>query len=95
MFIDNECKRDYLYNKTLENRERFTLFEKIRQIISDQFETDEEYITLKTQFEEDLDADYIDMIDLAMTLEDEFSVEVPDEALEKFKTVADVVEFLD
>lgn len=71
------------------------MFEKIRQIISDQFETDEEYITLKTQFEEDLDADYIDMIDLAMTLEDEFSVEVPDEALEKFKTVADVVEFLD
>lgn len=71
------------------------MFEKIREIISDQFETDEEYITLKTQFEEDLDADYIDMIDLAMTLEDEFHVEVPDEALEKFKTVADVVKFLD
>ncbi|MBQ7580405.1 MAG: acyl carrier protein [Clostridia bacterium] len=71
------------------------MFEKIRKILCDQFETDEEFITLKTQFEEDLDADYIDMIDLAMTLEDEFSVEVPDEALEKFKTVADVVEFLD
>lgn len=71
------------------------MFEKIRRIISEQFETDEEYITLKTQFEDDLDADYIDMIDLAMTLEDEFSVEVPDEAIEKFKTVADVVSFLD
>lgn len=71
------------------------MFEKIKKILCDQFETDEEFITLKTQFEEDLDADYIDMIDLAMTLEDEFSVEVPDEALEKFKTVADVVEFLD
>lgn len=71
------------------------MFEKIRRIISEQFETDEEYITLKTQFEDDLDADYIDMIDLAMTLEDEFSVEVPDKAIEKFKTVADVVSFLD
>lgn len=71
------------------------MFEKIREIICDQFEVDDDFVTLKTQFEEDLDADYIDMIDLAMTLEDEFSVEVPDEAIEKFKTIADVVEFLD
>lgn len=71
------------------------MLEKIKEILSEQFDVDEEYITLDTMFEDDLDADYIDMIDLAMTFEDEFSVEVPDEALEKFKSVADVIDFLE
>lgn len=71
------------------------MLEKIKEILSEQFDVDEEYINLDTMFEDDLDADYIDMIDLAMTFEDEFSVEVPDEALEKFKSVADVIDFLE
>ena len=71
------------------------MFEKVREILSEQFECDEELITSETQFEDDFDADYIDMIDLAMTLEDEFSVEVPDEALEKIKSVSDLIDFLE
>ena len=71
------------------------MLEKVRKILSEQFEYDEELITPETQFENDLDADYIDMIDLAMTLEDEFSVEVPDEALEKIESVSDLIDFLE
>jgi len=71
------------------------IFEKVRDIICEQFELEEENVTLETVIAEDLDADSIDLIDLAMTLEDEFEMEVPDEALEKFNTVSDIVEFLD
>lgn len=70
------------------------LFEKIRAIISDQFDIPEEDLTEDTSFLE-IDADEMDMIDLAMTLEDEFRVEVPDEALEDFETLGDIVKFLD
>ena len=70
------------------------LFEKIRAIISEQFDIPEEDLTEDTSFLE-LDADEMDMIDLAMTLEDEFRVEVPDEALESFETLGDIVKFLD
>lgn len=70
------------------------LFEKIRAIISDQFDIPEEDLTEDTSFLE-IDADEMDMIDLAMTLEDEFRVEVPDEALESFETLGDIVKFLD
>ncbi len=70
------------------------LFEKIRAIICDYFELDEDEVTPETTFA-DIGADSLDMVDLAMTLEDDFRVEVTDEALEKFATVADVVEYIE
>lgn len=77
------------------SKESIILFEKLREILCEQFGVDEDYITQDTEFETDLDADSIDMIDLAMSLEDEFQVEVPDEELENFKTVSDVMKFID
>lgn len=71
------------------------VYEKVKKILSDQFDTDYERITGDTVIADELDADSIDLIDLAMTLEDEFHMEVPDEALEKFVTVDDIVSFLD
>ena len=71
------------------------VFEKVRDIICDQFELDEEEVTLETVIREDLDADSLDLIDLVMTLEDEFSVEVPDEALEEIRTVEDIVKYIE
>ena len=71
------------------------VFEKVRDIICDQFELDEEDVTLETVIREDLDADSLDLIDLVMTLEDEFSVEVPDEALEEIRTVEDIVKYIE
>ncbi|MBQ5995717.1 MAG: acyl carrier protein [Clostridia bacterium] len=71
------------------------VFEKVREIICDQFELDEDDVTLETVIREDLDADSLDLIDLVMTLEDEFSVEVPDEALENIVTVEDIVKYIE
>ena len=71
------------------------MFEKIREILCEQFDVDEDIISMETLLEDDLDADSIDLIDIAMSLEDEFFVEVPDEALEKFCTVGDIVAFIE
>lgn len=69
--------------------------EKIKKIISEQFGIGENDITSETVLLEDLDADSLDLIDLAMSLEDEFEVEVPDEELENFKTVGDIVKYIE
>ncbi|MBP3329629.1 MAG: acyl carrier protein [Clostridia bacterium] len=69
--------------------------EKIKKIISEQFALSEDDITEDTVIMEDLDADSLDLIDLAMSLEDCFEVEVPDEELENFKTVGDIVKYIE
>lgn len=69
--------------------------EKIKKIISEQFAIHEDDITEDTVLLEDLDADSLDLIDLAMSLEDCFEVEVPDEELENFKTVGDIVKYIE
>ncbi|MBE6783190.1 MAG: acyl carrier protein [Ruminococcaceae bacterium] len=69
--------------------------EKIKKIISEQFAISEDEISEDTVLMEDLDADSLDLIDLAMSLEDCFEVEVPDEELENFKTVGDIVKFVE
>ena len=69
--------------------------EKIKNIISEQFAIPEDDITVDTVLLEDLDADSLDLIDLAMSLEDCFEVEVPDEELENFKTVGDIVRYIE
>ncbi len=69
--------------------------EKIKNIISEQFGIPADDITKDTVILEDLDADSLDLIDLAMSLEDCFEVEVPDEELENFKTVGDIVKYIE
>ncbi len=69
--------------------------EKIKNIISEQFAISADDITEDTVLMEDLDADSLDLIDLAMSLEDCFEVEVPDEELERFKTVGDIVKYIE
>ncbi|MBQ6624623.1 MAG: acyl carrier protein [Clostridia bacterium] len=73
----------------------FSLFEKIKNIICEQFAVDEDYVTPDTNLVEDLGADSLDMVDLAMTLEDEFLQEVSDETLKSFETVSDIIDFYD
>ena len=70
------------------------LFEKIKAIICDYFELSEDEVTPETTFAE-IGADSLDMVDLAMSLEDDFGVEVTDETLESFVSVADVVSFIE
>ena len=69
-------------------------FEKIRAMICEEYEIDEDEVTPETNLE-DLNFDSLDMIEIAMDIEDEFNVEVPDEVLEKFITIGDIVEFLE
>lgn len=71
------------------------IFEKVREIICEQFDVDEESVTLDTDIREDLDADSLDMVDLVMSFEDEFKIEVPDSAIETIKTVGDIVKFIE
>ena len=71
------------------------MFEKVRAIICDQLELDEDVVTLDAVLLEDLGADSIDLADLVMTLEDEFDMEISDEELENIRTVADIVKFIE
>ena len=71
------------------------VFEKVRAIICDQLELEEDVVTLDAILLEDLGADSIDLADLVMTFEDEFDMEISDEVLENIKTVSDIVKFIE
>lgn len=70
------------------------MFERIKAIIADKLSIDEASVTLEASFIEDLNADSLDIVELIMALEDELDMEIPDEDVEDFKTVKDVVEYL-
>lgn len=71
------------------------VFEKIRKILADQFNVEEETITAETNIQEDLGADSLDVVDVIMSLEDEFEFEVPDHEIENIKTVGALVQFVE
>ena len=71
------------------------VFEKIRKILCEQLALDEDRITMDSSLIGDLGADSLNVIDLAMSIEDEFDIEVPDEEIEKIKTVGDIVRFVE
>ena len=71
------------------------VFEKVREIICDQLDLEEDVVTMDAILLEDLGADSIDLADLVMTFEDEFDLEISDEALENIKTVSDIVKFIE
>ena len=70
-------------------------FEQVREIICKQLELEESDVTMETNIRDDLGADSLDLVDLAISLEDEFDTEVPDNVLEKFETVGDIVRYIE
>lgn len=70
-------------------------FDKIKEIICNQLEIDPEKITLESNLTDDLGIDSLDLIDLVMSIEDEYEIEVPDTELENIKTVGDAVKYID
>lgn len=70
------------------------LTQRIIKLIAEQFNVDEEGITLETSFKDDLNADSLDLVELIMALEDEFGLEVEDEEVESIKTVGDAKEYI-
>ena len=71
------------------------VFEKVRAILCQQLDVEEDSITMESKIIEDLNADSLDLADLVMSLEDEFDMEVPDEDVEKIKTVGDLVKYIE
>ncbi len=71
------------------------IFEKVKNIIVDQLDVDEEKVTMNANIQDDLGADSLDIVDLVMSFEDEFDLEIPDDQVENIKTVGDVVKFIE
>ena len=71
------------------------IFEKVCALIAEQFNVDADSITMDTSFEDDLNADSVDIVDLSMALEEEFGVTIADEELPNMKTVGDIVRYLE
>lgn len=67
------------------------VFEKIQEILSVQFNKEKDEITKDTSFQDDLNADSLDLVELIMTIEDEFDLEIDDENMADIITVGDVV----
>lgn len=70
------------------------VFEKIRAIIAEQLNIDEDTITMESSFREDLGADSLDVVELVMAVEEEFDVEFDDEEAENILTVGDAVNYI-
>ena len=70
-------------------------FEKIKEIIIEQLNVEEDLITMDTHLMKDLEADSLDAVEIIMGIEDEFGIEIPDEEAEKFQTVSDLVNYVE
>lgn len=71
------------------------MFEKVRELVAAQLGIDEAVIKPESNFKEDIKADSLDLFELVMSLEDECSVTIPSEELEKILTVQDVVDYIE
>ena len=72
-----------------------TTFERLKKIIVEQLGVDDEEVTPQASFVEDLNADSLDLVELIMSLEEEFGTEISDEDAEKIQKVSDAVEFIE
>ena len=70
------------------------IFEKLRKIIVEELGVKDEDVTLDATFVDDLSADSLDIVELVMSIEEEFNIEIPDSTAEKITTVRDVVEYI-
>lgn len=71
------------------------VFERIRAMLAEQLDIEEDKITMESDILEDFEADSLDIVDMVMTLEDEFGIEIPDEEIENLHTVGDVVRYVE
>jgi acyl carrier protein len=70
-------------------------FDKIKELIVDQLDVEEDKVTMDANIQDDLGADSLDIVDLVMSVEDAFEVKIEDEDVENIKTVGDIVNFID
>jgi acyl carrier protein len=70
------------------------IFEKVKKIVAEQLSVDGDTVTPQSNFANDLGADSLDTVELVMALEEEFDIEIPDEAAEKITTVQEAVDYI-
>ena len=70
-------------------------FERVQDIVAEQLGVDKEKIKPETSFVNDLGADSLDTVELVMELEEEFDINIPDDAAEKIQTVGQAVEYIE
>ena len=71
------------------------VFDKIKDTIVEQLDVEEDAVTMEASITEDLGADSLDVVDLVMSIEESFDVEIPDEEVENIKTVGDIVKYIE
>jgi acyl carrier protein len=70
------------------------LFEKMKKLIADKLEIEEEKVTLEASFRQDLGADSLDTYELVYAIEEEMGISIPDEKANEFETVKDAYDFI-
>lgn len=70
-------------------------FDKVKEILANQLDVDAETLTMETDMARDLSADSLDVVEVLMSIEDEFGVEIPDEEIENIKTIGNLVEYIE
>ena len=71
------------------------VLEKVKVILAEQFDVDEDSLQNDTDLQDDLGADSLDVVDLLMSIEDEFEIEIPDEEIENIRTVGELVNYIE
>ena len=82
-------------NDRLEKMAKEEIFDKLKELVVDQLGVEEDEVTMEATMQEDLGADSLDLVDLVMSVEEEFGVKVADEDLENIKTVGDIVNYIE
>ena len=70
------------------------VFEKLKEILAEQFDVDEATLSETTDIADDLGADSLDVVEVLMSIEDEFKVEIPDEEIENIRTIGELTEYI-
>ena len=71
------------------------IFERIKEMLADQLDSDIDAMTMESDIANDLGADSLDVVELLMAIEDEFDVEIPDEEIENIKTIGYLVKYIE
>ena len=71
------------------------VFNQVAEILVDQLDVEKDKVTMEASIIDDLGADSLDVVDLVMSLEEEFGIEIPDDQVENMKTVGDIVKYIE
>jgi acyl carrier protein len=73
---------------------RDEVFERVKEVLSERLSVEEADITEEANFQEDLDADSLDLVEMIMELEDQFGIKIPDEDAQKIQTVGQAIDYV-